>query len=185
MNGKPTSSKRAATGQPNKSSPSKGRTSLAAHADETLGQPSPYFAYSIEDMRDRYPDPYPTIEAMIAALREGRYVLLMGIDLWAHRTDGGKVMLPRELYIKKTPAFKDRAEAEAWVLDRQQKMVKGDPLAKLRGVRFANPDHSVEEQIDECMAAYEEELMDASLDNQIIENIHSYLLKLVCSDNGR
>jgi hypothetical protein len=168
MNSKPTSSKKAAKGC----------------GEETPERPSPYFAYSIEDMRDRYPDPYPTIEAMIAALREGRYVLLMGIDLWAHRVDGGKVLLPRELYIKKTPAFKDRAEAEAWVLDRQQKMVKGDPLSKLRGVRFANPDHSVEEQIDECMAAYEEELMDASLDRQIIENIRSNLLKLDGSDNG-
>jgi hypothetical protein len=158
--------------------------SHAARAEAAPRRPSPYFAYTIEEMRDRYPDPYPTIEAMIAALREGRYVLLMGVDLVAHRVDGGKVILPRGLYIKKTPAFNDRTEAEAWVLDRQQKMIKGDPLSKLRGVRFANPDHSVEEQIEECMESYEEDLMDASFDNQIIENIRNYLLKLEGSDNG-
>jgi len=166
-----------APGTPTEDSLTRGLTPYMAHADELPGY-FRYFAFTIEEMRDRYPDPFPTIEAMLAALREGRYVLLMGVDLVAHRVDGGKVELPRELYIKKTPTFKDRAEAEAWVRERQQKMVQGDPLSKLRGVRYANPEHSLEEQINECLEAFEEELMDASLDSQIGENIRNYLLKL-------
>lgn len=119
------------------------------------------FAYRVLDLRNRFPEPVPTLrQALECLLSDRAYMPESTGEIIACLQDDRSIEIPSEFFIVKKPRFQTRESAELWVRERMADIDAGKPMATLRGALLANSDDPIDKQIDDALARRLPKLID-------------------------
>ncbi|WP_339804875.1 hypothetical protein [uncultured Marinobacter sp.] len=155
----------------------KGLNAYGAHADEFFSPSGEIFAFRTFDLRDRFPKPFPDFRSALEALQgPDAYLPESSGSIVAYARDGREFPIPDTFYIQRPLQFEDRAAAEQFIRERQAAIAQNEPLARLSGMAFTNPDDPFEKQLADAMAARRCVLVPATDNDEVCEQVAQWLL---------
>ena len=133
-------------------------------------------AFKAIDMREHFPEPLNSFRDALEALQSDRaYLPEMSGEIICFLKSGQSISIPDQFFLVEVPHFDTKAKAEEWVLDRHKRIANGSSISRLEGILLSDPDLSIEEQINEAVAGKDTEVIKASENDRVCQEVAVWL----------